>query len=92
MAYRRVKQSNPLEYIYETKCGTLRELEDEVGESTVRQFEAMGFIKNAPSRNGDTWKISDKAKRLAEVMTRTYTRKARLRDFCHYKLPRMLFG
>jgi len=83
---------SPLEFICRAKNGKLSELERELGRTTVRQLEAMGFIKNAPSANGDTWKLSDRASRLGEVSSRRYTRKERLKDFYRYKLPRILFG
>jgi len=45
----------------------LKDLEEEIGEHTVRQFEAMGYIENAPSRKGDTWRISKRAYRMARL-------------------------
>ena len=92
MAIEGTGYESPLEFIYRTKNGRLRDLERELGRTTVRQLEAMGFIKNAPSANGDTWKLSDCARRLGEVSSRRYTRKERLKDFYRYKLPRILFG
>lgn len=84
--------ATPLKFIYDAKCGTISDLEKDLGHSTVRQLEAMGFIKNAPSRNGDTWQISRRATDLASVSFRPYTKKAKLRDFYRFKLPRKLFG
>lgn len=92
MELERVGHESPLEFIYETKDGRLSDLERELGKTTVRQLEAMGFIKNAPSANGDTWKISDRARRLGDISSRPYTRRERIKDFYRYKLPRMLFG
>lgn len=92
MATERNGYKSPLKIIYDSKYGNLRDLELKLGKSTVRQFEAMGFITNAPSQNGNTWKISDRANRLAEIRFRPYTRKEKIRDFCRFKLPRLLFG
>lgn len=92
MVTERIGYESPLKHIYEAKCGNLSDLERDLGKSTVRQLEAMGFIKNAPSQHGDTWQISGRAKSLAEVSFRPYTRRAKFRDFYRYKLPRMLFG
>ncbi|MBQ6204545.1 MAG: hypothetical protein IJK46_10705 [Prevotella sp.] len=92
MATERIGYESPLKHIYEAKCGILSDLERDLGKSTVRQLEAMGFILNAPSQHGDTWKISDRAKRLGYVSFRSYSRKERFKDFCRYKLPRLLFG
>lgn len=92
MTTKSIGYESPLKHIYETKCGNLSDLERNLGKSTVRQLEAMGFIMNAPSLHGDTWKISDRARRLGDVSFRTYSRKERFKDFYRYKLPRMLFG
>lgn len=92
MATEGIGYKSPLKFIYETKCGNLSDLENVLGKSTVRQLEAMGFIKNAPSQHGDTWQISGRANSLAEVSFRPYTSRAKFRDFYRYKLPRMLFG
>lgn len=87
-----VGYQSPLMIIYNQKCGVLSDLERELGSSTVRQFEAMGMIKNAPSPSGDTWKISAWAEKLGEMRSRPYTAKDKFRDFYRYKLPKMLFG
>lgn len=92
MTVEEIGYKSPLEFIYKTNDGSLIDLEKELGRTTVRQLEAMGFIKNAPSANGDTWKISERAKQLGEIDSRPYTRRDRLKDFCRYKLPRFLFG
>ena len=64
MATKRIGYESPLKHIYEAKCGNLSDLERNLGKSTVRQLEAMGFIMNAPSQHGDTWKISSRAESL----------------------------
>ena len=81
-----------LKHIYEAKCGNLSDLERDLGKSTVRQLEAMGFIMSVPCLHGDTWKISERASRLGDVSFRPYSRKERFKDYYRYKLPRMLFG
>lgn len=92
MAKSKWEYQSPLKFIYDAKCGKLSDLEKKLGQGTVRQLEAMGFIKNAPSSHGETWKISSRAMSLAEVSFRPYSRRDRLRDFYRFKLPRMLFG
>lgn len=92
MPTERIGYESPLKYIYKAKCGSLSNLERDLGKSTVRQLEAMGFIMNAPSLHGDTWKISDRARRLGDVSFKPYSCKERFKDFYRYKLSRMLFG
>ncbi len=83
---------NPLKIIYDTQSGSLEQLERQLGKNTVRQLEAMGFIKNAPSADGDTWKISARAEHLGKISFQRYTLRDRLKDIYRYKLPRLLFG
>lgn len=92
MAIESIGYESPLKYIYNAKYGNLSDLERDLGRSTVRQLEAMGFIKNAPSQSGDTWQISGRAESFAKVRFRPYTRMERFRDFYRFKLPRLLFG
>lgn len=92
MVTEKVGYESPLAVIYNTKYGNLSDLEKELGRSTVRQLEAIGFIRVGLSYIGDTWSISEKARHLAELRSKPYTLKCRLSDFYKYKLPQMLFG
>lgn len=85
-------RESPLLVIYKEKSGKLSDLEKKLGKREVRQLEAMGFIQNALSQHGDTWKISNRALRLAELKTKPYTLKERRSDFFHFKLRKLLFG
>ena len=86
-----VRESS-LQVISNAQYGTLRELEERLGKREVRQLEAMGFIQNAPSKYGETWKISSRARRLAKLRSKPYTMKERRLDFFRFRLPKLLFG
>ena len=85
-------RESPLQVIFKSQYGKLSELEERLGKREVRQLEAMGFIQNAPSQYGETWKISSRAQRLAMLRSKPYTKKERRSDFCRFKLPKLLFG
>lgn len=85
-------RESPLQVIFKAQCGKLSDLEDRFGKREVRQLEAMGFIQNAPSQYGDTWKISSRAQRLAVLRSKPYTLKDRRSDFYRFKLRKLLFG
>jgi len=59
-------QLDSLKVLYEMKNGYIEELEKRLGTEKVRQLEAIGYIENAPSKNGYTFKITKRAKRLAD--------------------------
>lgn len=81
--------NRPLEVISERKNGYLSDLERELGERTVRQLEAMGYIENAPSANGDTWKISSRAKHMADLKYKPSNFVERLVDWYYFNVRRI---
>ena len=83
---------NYLNYIYKKKFGTISELSREFGETAVRQMEAMGYIINAPTKDGDTWKISSRAKKLAELRYRDNTLFEKLCDWFYLKVRKIDFS
>lgn len=84
--------SNYLLYIYQKKCGVVTELETKFGDVAVRQMEAMGYIINAPKDIGDTWRISDRALKLAKLRYRKSTILERLRDWFNLKVRKIDFS
>lgn len=82
-------ENRPLAVISERKNGYLSDLERELGVHAVRQLEAMGYIENAPSANGDTWKISNRAKRMAELKYKPSNVIERLVDWYYFKVRRV---
>ena len=59
--------NNPLSIIYQKRQGRMDDLRRSMDEHQIRQLEAMGYIVNAPSKYGDTWKISKKALEIAKL-------------------------
>ncbi len=84
--------SNYLSYIYRHKCGNISDLNRKFGKTSVRRMEAMGYIVNAPTKDGDTWKISSRAKKLAELRCRDNTLWERFCDWFYLKVRRIDFG
>ena len=84
-----METNRPLAVIFEKKNGYLSDLEKELGERTVLQLEAMGYIENAPSANGDTWKISNIAKRIANLKYKPSNIIERLVDWYYFNVRRV---
>ena len=79
-------------YIHEKKNGFISELENELGETRVRQLEAMGYIKNAPNPEGNTWMISERATRMAKSIYRESTKWEKMTDWFNRKVRRIDFS
>ena len=56
----------PLKVLYKMQNGTITELENRVGLEKVRQFEALGYIENAPSASGYTFRATQRANQIAK--------------------------
>lgn len=82
-------KNRPLAVISQKRNGYLSELEHELGEQTVRQLEAMGYIENAPSANGDTWKITRRARRMAGLKYKSSSMFERLVDYYYFNIRRV---
>lgn len=59
-------QDSPLRVLYKMQNGTIAELENRVGPEKVRQFEALGYIENAPSVKGYTFRATQRANQVAK--------------------------
>ena len=84
-----METNRPLAVIFEKKNGYLSDLERELGERTVLQLEVMGYIENASSANGDTWKISNMAKRIANLKYKPSNIIERLVDWYYFNVRRV---
>ncbi|MDE7378298.1 MAG: hypothetical protein K2N13_04970 [Paraprevotella sp.] len=84
--------SSYLHYIYTEKYGKVTELKEKFGEDAVRQMEAMGYIANAPTKDGDTWRISTRALNLAKQRYRKSTIWERICDWFNLKIRRIDFS
>ena len=61
--------------------GLLANLEKEISTKEVRKLERLGYIENAISPKGVTWKLSAKGKRMRKYMLERRGIRARLSDF-----------
>lgn len=84
--------SSYLHHIYQQKCGNVADLVTMFGDVAVRQMEAMGYIINAPKDTGGTWRISDRAKKLAELRYRKSTISERFRDWFNLNVRKIDFS
>lgn len=84
--------SSYLHYIYQQKCGNVADLETRFGNVAVRQMEAMGYIINAPKDTGDTWRISNRARKLAELRYRKSTISERFHDWINLNVRKIDFS
>ena len=82
-------ETNYLSFLYHNENGKVSELKEKFGEEGVRQMEAMGYIVNAPAHNGDTWRRSQSAQRLAHLRYRKSTLVERITDWFNINIRRI---
>ena len=49
-------------------CGFLKDLEDNLSVSKVRDLKLLGYIENTIAPQGETWKLTKKGKKLRKLM------------------------
>ena len=81
-----------LSYIYNEKYGYIVELEKKFGQEVVRQLEAMGYIENAFDRKADTWRISVRAVKRYNSITRKSSWAERISDWYYKHILRIDFN
>ena len=82
-------ETNYLSFLYHNENGKVSDLKEKFGEDGVRQMETMGYIVNAPARNGDTWRRSRSAQRLAQLRYRKSTIAERITDWFNINVRRI---
>ena len=82
-------EDRPLYVIYKDRKGHLKDLEAKLDERSVRQLEAMGYIENAPSIDGGTWKISSRADHIARLKYKSPSLLDRLIDWYFFKIRKV---
>lgn len=85
-------QPDVLEVLYKRPCGYIENLEDELGENTVHQLEAIGYIVNAPSEKGYTYRISNKAKQIVFGLSEKRSIRDLLSDMYYRYVKRVHFS
>ena len=86
---RYMNNHNFLYYLHSHTNGKVSDLQKVFGEEGIRQMEAMGYIVNAPSKDGETWKRSTRAARLAQARYRKSTILEKIGDFINVHLRKV---
>lgn len=81
-----------LNIIYQKKHGYISHLKKEIGEESVSQLEAMGYIQNAPNPDGDAWKITKRALKRAKLFYEKPTLWECLKDWFYLHIRRIDFS
>ena len=82
-------KKNYLSYLHLHTNGKVSDLQKVFGEEGIHQMEAMGYIVNAPSKDGETWKRSTRAARLAQACYRKSTALEKIGDFINVHLRKV---
>lgn len=64
-------------------AGLLKELEENLSEKEVRKLELLGYIENAISSQGETWKLTRKGLKLRKLLCGGNTPLDALKDWIY---------
>lgn len=67
--------------IFEHRSGLLRDLENVISPEEVRRLERLGYIENAVSPNGETWRLSKKGRDVRKALVGKVSLGDRISDF-----------
>lgn len=67
--------------IFENKSGLLCDLETAISPEEVRRLERLGYIENAVSPEGETWKLSEKGRNARKALVGKVSFVDRISDF-----------
>ena len=67
--------------IFNHSSGLLSELENKISPQEVRRLERLGYIENAVSPNGETWRLSKKGKQSRHILMQKSSWRGRISDF-----------
>lgn len=81
-----------LNVIYQKRQGYISHLKNEIGEESVSQLEAMGYIQNAPNPKGDAWEITKRALKRAKLFYEKPTLWECLKDWFYLHICRIDFS
>lgn len=72
--------------IFRNSSGLMSELEAAISRGEVRRLERLGYIENAISAKGETWKLSKKGKASRDLLMGKRTFWDRISDFFYRKI------
>lgn len=67
-------------------CGLLKDLEENLSISKVRELELLGYIENAIAPDGETWKLTSKGKKLRKLLLGRKSLKETVEDWIYIHL------
>lgn len=67
--------------IFEHKSGLLCDLEAAISAEEVRRLERLGYIENAVSPKGETWRLSKKGRKARKALVGKVSFRDRISDF-----------
>lgn len=67
--------------IFEHNAGLMKDLESAITIDEIRRLERLGYIENAISPKGATWKLSKKGKESRELLVGKATLFDKISDF-----------
>ncbi len=76
-----------LDFITQNGTGKLTVLEEKYGVDSVRRLESIGAIENGLSLGGETWKVTEYAKRKANL-----SKKVTFNERCSGFINRHILG
>lgn len=68
--------------------GLLKELEDQLSESNVRDLELLGYIENAMTTKGETWKLTSKGRKLRKLLSERNSCGDTIKDWFYRRILR----
>lgn len=68
--------------------GLLKDLERALSEDEARDLELLGYIENAISDNGETWKLTKKGKKVRKLLMRDKSLGDFVKDWIYTKILR----
>lgn len=75
--------------IFAQDAGLLADLEQAITKEEVRKLERLGYIENAISPNGETWKLSKKGRQARKLLSEERSIFDRISDFILRKIIRV---
>lgn len=67
--------------VFSRNSGLMRDLENAITPQEIRKLERLGYIENAVSPHGETWRLSRKGKQARKALTEKSTFFDCLSDF-----------
>lgn len=67
--------------IFRNNSGLMKDLKEAISDNEIRRLERLGYIENAVSPKGETWKLSARGKASRSLLLGKRTLWGRISDF-----------